>query len=434
MHPLKYMAAIGLLFIIIQSHSQQKQLSVGDKLPLLTLPNTINSKSGHLNFADYKGKAIIFDFWNQRCVPCIAAFPHLDSLQQQFGDEVQLILVNKESKDSTLNFFARRKKIKMPSLPMITGDTLLSSLFPTEGYPYHVWVDSQGTIAHFTGGYNTTAKHITDFLAGKSLKMKDPTYKKTKIQPGMMNTQDLKAKGPEYLSAISRCSDREEVNISYGEKIREGKSVLLSFYCFSALNLFKTAYSEKGKFSFETHYNLDFAIKDNYPYTLPTDKDLYDEWMDNYAYNYELILPAAKAAEGFKIMQQDLERYFDLHASVEMRKTKSLVVKRKWLSGGRQDVGLVGSSKPGSLVENDSAFYFINQPFSKLLYHLQGWISYDFPFFNECNDDFMINAAVRTSSVFPLNPEALMNDLELAGIELCFEEREIPVLFIRQSK
>ncbi|MFC0776013.1 TlpA family protein disulfide reductase [Terrimonas alba] len=422
MHTLKYIAQIGLVLITIQTHSQQKQLSIGDKLPLLTLPNTINNKSGHLNFADYKGKSIILDFWNQRCAPCIAAFPHLDSLQQQFDNDIQLILVNKESKDSTINFFARRKKIKMPSLPMITGDTLLSSMFPSEGYPYHVWIDRNGTISYFSGGYNTTVKHISDFLEGTKLKLKNPTFTKRNDNPAMNTTMQ---KGLIYYSAISRCSNELDIGNVMGEIINEGKAVKLSVNCSSVLDLYKLAFEEKGKYSFAAQYSLNLQVADKHSYIPPLNNNKMDDWLDNHAFNYQLIVPAAMANNRFKIMQQDLQRFFDLDAKIEIRKVKSLVLKHTR--------SMSSSIKP-VLLNGDSAFHFINQPLSDLINFLEGWIAYEYPFINELDEMILINAIVKASSVTPLNPSSLMQDLHFSGLELCWEERDMPVLSLSQKK
>ncbi|WP_276504445.1 TlpA family protein disulfide reductase [Terrimonas pollutisoli] len=422
MNPLKYIAPIGLVLITLQTHSQQKQLSIGDKLPLLTLPNTINNKSGHLNFADYKGKSIILDFWNHRCVPCLAAFPHLDSLQQQFDNDIQLILVNKESKDSTINFFARRKKIKMPSLPMITGDTLLSSMFPSEGYPYHVWIDRNGTISYFSGGYNTTAKHISDFLEGSKLELKDPTLRKRNDNPAMNTTMQ---KGLIYYSAISRCSNELDIGNAMGEIINEDKAVKLSVNCSSVLDLYKLAFEEKGKYNFAAQYSLDLQVSDKYSYTSPPDNNKMDDWLDNHAFNYQLIVPVAMANNRFKIMQQDLQRFFDLDAKIEIRKVKSLVLKNTIPTS---------SSTRRVLINGDSAFHFINQPLGDLINFLEGWIAYEYPFINELNETILINAIVKASSVTPLNVSSLMQDLHFSGLELCLEVRDMPVLCLSQKK
>ena len=71
----------------------------------MELGNVLNYHRSKLSLGDFAGKYIILDFWNQGCVPCIAAFPEIDSLQKHFKDKLQIILVNKESKESTIAFF-----------------------------------------------------------------------------------------------------------------------------------------------------------------------------------------------------------------------------------------------------------------------------------------------------------------------------------------
>ena len=94
----------------------------------------------------------------------------------------------------------------------------------------------------------------------------------------------------------------------------------------------------------------------------------------------------------------------------------------------------MSSSIKPVLLNGDSAFHFINQPLSDLINFLEGWIAYEYPFINELDEMILINAIVKASSVTPLNPSSLMQDLHFSGLELCWEERDMPVLSLSQKK
>src|SRR5688572_16330018 len=101
----------------LQGFSQlgdKRKFAINDTLPDMVFLNVLNFGSGNLRFSELRGKLIILDFWNHHCKPCVEAFPEIDSLQKKLSDRVQFILVNRESKDSTLRFFSRRRKIKKP--------------------------------------------------------------------------------------------------------------------------------------------------------------------------------------------------------------------------------------------------------------------------------------------------------------------------------
>ena len=40
---------------------------------------------------DYKGKALILDFWATYCAPCIEGIPHLKKLNEKYGDDLTVI-------------------------------------------------------------------------------------------------------------------------------------------------------------------------------------------------------------------------------------------------------------------------------------------------------------------------------------------------------
>lgn len=56
-----------------------------------------------------KSKFLVIDFWATWCAPCIASFPHLDSLQKKYAASVQIVAVSDESNIKVSNFLAQKK-------------------------------------------------------------------------------------------------------------------------------------------------------------------------------------------------------------------------------------------------------------------------------------------------------------------------------------
>jgi thiol-disulfide isomerase/thioredoxin len=54
-------------------------------------------------------KFMVVDFWATWCAPCIASFPHLDSLQKKYAESVQIVAVSDESNVKVSNFLAQKK-------------------------------------------------------------------------------------------------------------------------------------------------------------------------------------------------------------------------------------------------------------------------------------------------------------------------------------
>lgn len=87
------------------THDGQAQKSLKDLLPPMKKPDLwIGSEAPDMTIAKYlKGEAVgafdpdhtyVVEFWATWCGPCIAAFPHLSELQEQYDGDVTFIGVN----------------------------------------------------------------------------------------------------------------------------------------------------------------------------------------------------------------------------------------------------------------------------------------------------------------------------------------------------
>lgn len=130
--------------------SEIKPLKIGEHLPD-TLRSKIfeatNAKNERLSISlqNYKGKLILLDFWATWCTNCIVKFPTLDSLQQQYGKQLQVILVNTPFRKDTPKTIAA-KLANAPNLPSIISDDTLKAYFPHTYIPHYVWLGAKGEL------------------------------------------------------------------------------------------------------------------------------------------------------------------------------------------------------------------------------------------------------------------------------------------------
>jgi len=99
-----------ILFPLLSYSQPVKQLTIGDTVPAFVLNNTIihfNNDSAKLS--TISSKLLILDFWATWCTSCLQGFPKLETLQQQFKQDLQVVLVN--SKRSA-TFLQSIKKVK----------------------------------------------------------------------------------------------------------------------------------------------------------------------------------------------------------------------------------------------------------------------------------------------------------------------------------
>lgn len=169
----------GFFIVIICpffSISQSKPLQIGDTLPAaawqslspVPLVEGVSASGG-------RGRFVILDFFATWCTSCYKRFPHLDSLQQELGDSVTIILVNtvsaREDSARVANFFEKRKKPN--GLPyrfrLIIGDSVLNKLFPHVLIPHYVWIYNNRFIAATSSEW-VTRSNIRAVLSGIPVK------------------------------------------------------------------------------------------------------------------------------------------------------------------------------------------------------------------------------------------------------------------------
>lgn len=177
---MKYIIGLMAMLLPILTGAQLppiKALGIGDTVPDIVFNHAINYKTSTAKLSDFKGKLVILDFWATSCMTCVYSLPAIDSLQNQFKDEVQFLLVNpKISRDDTARinkFLGILKKNKGfdVRLPMMLFDETASALFPFRFLPHYVWIGSDGIVKAITAKKEITVHNIHSVLTGKNIQM-----------------------------------------------------------------------------------------------------------------------------------------------------------------------------------------------------------------------------------------------------------------------
>lgn len=149
---------IGLMVMLlpILSYSQNetsKTPEVGDILNTsISFKRVINSKNSTIDLASLHGKLVILDFWSTLCSTCIKGFPHLDSLQKKYGDQIQILLIIKEAGEYVTEtkiktFLSNWKKTHSLDIPIcIENNDSLKTVFPHTAIPHYIWIDQDGRL------------------------------------------------------------------------------------------------------------------------------------------------------------------------------------------------------------------------------------------------------------------------------------------------
>lgn len=329
-----YQYIIPIVINLVQSlniHSQE--LKVGDILPNVTVRNLYNGPADSINLSETKSKLILLDFWGTGCLSCLKSFPKLDSIKERFSKDVQIILINRESKDSTLRYLAKRKNIRMPkNVPFLSSDTVLHRLFPHVFVPHLVWIDSNRTVISITYGENATVDNVSAYLKRKSLAMvekKDTINKDYSEEELWMAQTALNSNALPYYSYIANYFPGTRGGAGIRSEIPGGPTNQIYIEGGTILELYATAFAEWYKYPFRLHSNtIILKVSDSSKYLYPKNINELIPWLAKNGYSYRLRVPEEKASQLFMYMKNDLERYFGLKARIIKKEIPCIVVSR----------------------------------------------------------------------------------------------------------
>lgn len=426
----------GITILILQVFSlfaESQNLKKGELLPDIPIENVFNYKTNNLRLSDFKGKLILLDFWGPSCISCIESFPEMDSLQQYFNGQIQIILVNRESKDSTEKFFSKRKKIVIPSLPFITDDTLLNEMFPHYGLPFNVWIDKDGKLLYTSDAYYTNKKNIALVLSGHDISLPKETV--NCYVPSLFDTKWSHLL--QSYSYISRCN--EELHIE--SPISDNGHKILTCNCCTPVQLYQVAFEglSKKKYSFLKPGRVLFISRDPERFVPPDDHEYFSSWLEQNTYNYQIKLPEEKADDIYKVMKADLDRYFMFNASIELRKVKFLALVRK---DSRERLRSKGESPADNFFRRgirstrfDSIRYFINKPFSLFVSRLGAYIETDLkkPFVDLTKYRRNVDIKITGKTLDDLSIPDLRKELGVYGLDIIDKRMRVKVLIVKEK-
>ena len=120
-----------------------------------TVPDTpfTDPEGGEHSLADYRGKAVLLNFWATWCAPCREEMPALNSLQKEFGgDDFQVVTIatGRNPQPAIEKFFAEAELDALPVL--LDPRQALAREFAVVAMPATILIDAEGNeIARLMG-------------------------------------------------------------------------------------------------------------------------------------------------------------------------------------------------------------------------------------------------------------------------------------------
>jgi thiol-disulfide isomerase/thioredoxin len=121
-------------------------IAVGTVLKDWELPEYKENDLAVLRSKNLKGKVVIMEFWIKNCGPCMASFPHLKQLQENYKNSaVQVVTINSYDSQKDVGFFYNREK---PAYKMLYSGKLLAKELGVNMFPQAIIIDKSGKVVY----------------------------------------------------------------------------------------------------------------------------------------------------------------------------------------------------------------------------------------------------------------------------------------------
>lgn len=136
----EYISMIDSLYVKVN------KLTAGKQAPDFTLTD-MNGKS--VSLSSFKGKVVFIDFWATWCVPCIAAMPQTQRMEEKFKSNNDVVFLNVNVSDDIARWKKFVTKENMQGENLFATKEQSDNLFKSynfTGIPHYVLIDKQGKI------------------------------------------------------------------------------------------------------------------------------------------------------------------------------------------------------------------------------------------------------------------------------------------------
>lgn len=133
---------------------QRPLIAAGTLMPQWSLPEYNGATAKEISSKDYDGRLVIMEFWIKNCGYCMAAFPHLKTLQEKYGKKVQILSINAYEQPKDIEFFYKRES---PAYKMLYNGETLANALGIYAYPGTVLLDKKGKVIYASRGFDREA-------------------------------------------------------------------------------------------------------------------------------------------------------------------------------------------------------------------------------------------------------------------------------------
>lgn len=427
-------------------------LSIGMVVPDFRLHQVLNYKSKEVSLSDFRGKAILIDFWAAFCQPCLAQFPKLQGIQETYKNDLQIIAITNDSLQKTIELLENikyqgiRLLIAAGGIENNSNDSLFFA-FPHKYIPHYVWIDKRGILKAITGHEALSMENVALLIRGEPLAVKNKqdevsaeavhpavyTYQERDIVEKMMLNDSIKglveySMLAGYNKKYPPSSAIDQEGIYAGRRIRTWNLPLNT--------MIRMAYGKIGNAIWEQELvpapRVFLNISDKETLRKLAVNFLQPPDTTNDMYCYDLIIQRSGRQLLMDRMKEDIYKYFGVRGTMVRRKVACYILSLKDSSKLK--------TKGGDTYAKGNMYFLrlTNAPFARLVDHIRSYNE------NSKADPYngLSSAIIVDETCFTSNVDATltarMNDIPALkgalnnyGLDLQEGERWVEVLLLQ---
>jgi len=155
MLPVMLIVTLASAMLITGCTASPETATVGQTAPDFKLEN-LDGES--ISLSDFKGKAVLINFWATWCDPCTSEMPYLQEIYEEWsGRELVLLAVNRGESPAKVKDFMEKLNLSFPVL--LDAKTAVAQKYNVSGIPTTFFIDKDGIIqVKIIGAFSSTAQ------------------------------------------------------------------------------------------------------------------------------------------------------------------------------------------------------------------------------------------------------------------------------------
>lgn len=422
----KQISGIFLLIVVaVLSLSAQEiqRIKISERIPNISYKEVINYNQTSVELSDFGKKAIILNLWNTWCENGVKALLTLDSIQQAYPNDIQILNISGETTEKIKKYIDAHTLIRHIRLPNVVNDTLTKKHFPHWIEPLFIYIDREGIVKGISQYQNYKSENVTKLINGDDLDLPDdtddtPSRIKNAVDPLISNDYPNRKKGMFSYSYVS----------SYQNNVRALSGAFLSN---GLIRIFAANHS-LGDIYAISYFGYAFTDHTIYYPSISIDrrdtkqyKTIATNSKDTYCFEY--ISRDTSFHKAYNNVRKLLDNSLGLKSKVENRTQKCWVFKEIQNSEIQKKLYYKGKGETYTL---DNIFYCKNANVLFLLEDINKNMLTPYPIVNETGyrQKLTFNLPLKYN-----DREAMNKALNLFGLELIEELREIPVIVLEDE-